>query len=50
MKPELTVKRTCTAEPKGAQQQFNRTDTISINKPEYFVVTNPAMLHIDKCI
>lgn len=49
MKPELTVRRTCTAEPKDAQQ-VNRIDIISMDKSECFILTNPAVLHIDTCI
>ena len=50
MKPELTVKRTRMAEPQDAQQQINRIDIISINKPECFVLTSPGTLHIDTCM
>ena len=50
MKPERTVERTRTAEPRDAQQQINRLDITSIDEPECLVLTSPAMLHIDACI
>ena len=39
VKPELTVKRPCLAEPKDTQQQIKRAEPISTGKPGCFVLT-----------
>ena len=49
MKPEFTVKRKCMAEPEGTQQQSNRTDMVSIEKPEGYVLAGTGMFQVDPC-
>lgn len=48
VKSELFVQRTWMAEPKDTQQYTKRIDIISIDKPECFGLTSPA-LHTDTC-
>ena len=47
MKPGLTVRRKCMAEPKGTQQPNNRTVMVSDEMPEAYVLVSTGMFQID---